>query len=78
MHIVSDGVYYCVRCDSEAFGVMTMVNDAFAYSPASGKIYLSIGNYTDDYSDYLYDYLYYKEYSIPEIIEIARDRYSDL
>ena len=78
MHIVSDGVYYCVRCDSEAFGVMTMVNDAFAYSPASGKIYLSIRNYTDDYSDYLYDYLYYKEYSIPEIIEIARDRYSDL
>ena len=48
------------------------------YSPASGKIYLSIRNYTDDYSDYLYDYLYYKEYSIPEIIEIARDRYSDL
>ena len=73
MHIVSDGVYYCVRCDSEAFGVMTMVNDAFAYSPASGKIYLSIYNKTDDY-----DYLYYKEYSIPEIIEIARDRYSDL
>ena len=74
MHIVYNGVYYCVRCDYEAFGVMTQVNSAAAYSPSSGKIYLSIY----DAKTGLYDYLYYKEYKIGDIIDIARERYSGL
>lgn len=74
MHIVYNNTYYCVRCDSEAFGVMTQVNGAAAYNPASGRIYLN----SYDTKTGLYDYLYYREYSIREIIDITRERYSGL
>ena len=74
MHIVYNGVYYCVRCDYEAFGVMTQVNGVTAYTPASGKIFMSIY----DVKTGLYDYIYYREYSIGDIIDIARERYSGL
>ena len=63
--------FYCIRCDTEAFGVMTKIKDAAAYSPASGKIYLTSYNPKSG----LYDYLYYREYSIQDIIDIARERY---
>ena len=74
MHIVYNGIYYCVRCDSDAFGVMTQVNGAAAYNPASGRIYLDSYNANTS----MHDYLYYKEYSIRDIIDIARERYSGL
>ena len=75
MRIIYNNSFYCIRCDSNAFGVMTWVKSAAAYNPASGKIYLS--NY--NISTRKYDYAYYREYSINDIIDIARERYgSDL
>ena len=53
---------------------MTQVNGVTASNPASGKIYMS----SKDIKTGLYDYIYYKEYSIGDIIDIARERYSGL
>ena len=52
---------------------MTRVKKAAAYSPATGKIYLC------DYNSSTgkYDCIYYREYSIRDLIEIARERYAD-
>ena len=71
MRIIYNNNFYCIRCDSNAFGVMTWVKGAAAYNPASGKIYLSNFNV----STRKYDYAYYREYSISDIIDIARERY---
>ena len=68
LRIVNDNGFYAVRVDEQAFGVTTFVKDAFMYDPGTQKIYLS--RYDPDSS--AYDYLFYREYALEEIIEYAR------
>jgi hypothetical protein len=68
LRIVNDNGFYAVRVDEQAFGVTTYVKDAFMYEPRTQKIYLS----RYDPGSSAYDYLFYREYALEEIIEYAR------
>ena len=71
LHILINRVLYTVQCDENSFGLTSRVENVINYNPLTGKIYLSVFN-----SDkYIYDLLYYREYSLEEIIRFAKERY---
>ena len=76
LHILKDNVLYTVRCDVDSFGLTSRIDNVFNYNPQTGKIYMSIYNYgKSNNENNEYFCLYYREYSLEDIIRFAKEAY---
>ena len=76
LHILNDNVLYTIQCDPDSFGLISRIDNVFNYNPQTGKIYVSIYNCRKFINgDNPYHCLYYREYSLEDIIRFAKETY---
>ena len=71
LHILKDNVLYTLQCDPDSFGVTSRIDNVFNYNPLTGKIYVCMYNSRKS-KHYC---LYYREYSLQDIIGFAEETY---
>lgn len=71
LHILKDNVLYTLQCDPDSFGLLSRIDKVFNYNPLTGKIYVSMYNSKKNQ----HSCIYYREYSLEDIIRFAKETY---